>query len=65
VIWWDPAKADLRAFHDFIARDSKFYARKVLQDIIEKSEVLGALPRSGRVVLELGEPDVQEIALDT
>ena len=65
MIWSRPAKADLRAIHDFIARYSKFYARKVLQDIIEKSEVLGALPRSGRVVLELGEPDVREIALDT
>jgi toxin ParE1/3/4 len=65
VIWSHPAKADLHAIHDFIAHDSKFYARKVLQDIIEKSEVLGALPRSGRVVPELGEQDIREIALHT
>jgi len=62
VIWSNPAKADLRAIHDFIAHDSKFYAKKVLQDIIEKSRALGALPRSGRVVPELGEPGIREIA---
>ena len=36
-----PSEADLRAIHDFIAHDTKFYARKVLLDIIERSEVLG------------------------
>jgi len=46
VIWSHPAKADLRAIHDFIAHDSKFYARKVLQDIIEKSEVLARNPET-------------------
>ena len=62
VIWSEPAKADLRAIFSHIANDSKFYARKVSQDIIEKSEVLDRLPRSGRVVPELGHPDVREIA---
>ena len=34
VIWAVPAKSDLRAIHDFIAFDSKYYAKKVVQDII-------------------------------
>lgn len=29
VIWSDPAKADLRCIHDFIAHDSHYYAKKV------------------------------------
>ena len=29
VIWADPAKSDLRAIHDFIASDSKYYAKKM------------------------------------
>ncbi len=62
VVWSDPAKADLRAIHDFIAQNSKFYAKKVLQDIVDKSGALDALPRSGRVVPELGEPDIREVA---
>ena len=62
VIWSDPAKADLRAIHDFIAQNSKFYAKKVLQDIVDKSGVLDGLPRAGRVVPEVGEPEIREIA---
>ena len=31
VIWTEPAKADLRSIHDFIAHDSKHYAKKVIQ----------------------------------
>ncbi len=33
VIWSEPAKADLRSIHDFIAHDSRHYAKKVTQDI--------------------------------
>lgn len=33
VIWSQPVSADLRSIHDFIARDSRFYAKKVVQDI--------------------------------
>jgi len=35
VIWSEPAKADLRSIHDFIAHDSQHYAKKVTQDIRE------------------------------
>jgi plasmid stabilization system protein ParE len=38
VIWSDPAKADLRSIHDFIARDSRHYAKKVAQDIVVKTD---------------------------
>ena len=40
VIWSEPAKADLRSIHDFIANDSRHYAKKVTQDIREKTDVL-------------------------
>jgi len=38
VIWSNPAKNDLRNIHDYIAKDSKFYAIKVTQEFIEESE---------------------------
>ena len=60
-----PSEADLCAIHDFNVHNSKFYARKDLLDIVEKSEVLGPLPRSGRVVPELGELDNRVIAVHT
>ncbi len=46
VIWTDPAKLDLRDIHDYIARDSKYYAQKVSQDIVDKSEKLNLFQRS-------------------
>jgi plasmid stabilization system protein ParE len=48
VIWADPAKSDLRAIHDFIASDSKYYAKKVVQDIIDRTNILEEYPRIGR-----------------
>jgi plasmid stabilization system protein ParE len=64
VIWSEPAKADLRAIHDFIALDSKYYAKKVVQDIREKADILERLPRIGKKVAELvGEDNICELAL--
>ena len=40
VIWTDPAKADLHHIYEFIAKDSKQYARKVTLEIVEKTDIL-------------------------
>jgi len=40
VIWADPAKSALRAIHDFIASDSKYYAKKVVQDIMDRTSIV-------------------------
>ena len=63
VIWSEPAKADLRSIHDFIAHNSRHYAKKVTQDIVEKVDILNELPRIGRKVPELGQEDIREISL--
>lgn len=63
VVWTEPAKADLRAIHDFIAHDSRYYAKKVTQDIREKMYGLDELPRIGRIVSELNNENVRELSL--
>ncbi len=63
VIWSEPAKADLRSIHDFIAHDSRHYAKKVAQDIASKTNILDELPRIGRIVPELGEELIRELSL--
>ena len=63
VIWSRPAKADLRAIHDFIANDSRHYAKKVTQDIREKTDILERLPKAGRKVPELNDERVRELAI--
>ncbi|NKC15595.1 MAG: hypothetical protein GKR94_26380 [Gammaproteobacteria bacterium] len=59
VIWSQPARADLRSIHDFIAHDSRFYAKKVVQDIREKTDILEQLPKAGKKVPELNEDAVR------
>jgi plasmid stabilization system protein ParE len=63
VIWSDPAKADLRSIHDFIAHGSTHYAKKVAQDIVAKTDVLDELPRMGKIVPELGVDTIRELSL--
>ncbi len=57
------AKTDLRSIHDFIAYDSRYYAKKVTQDIAAKTDILNELPRIGRVVPELGNENIRELSL--
>ena len=63
VIWSEPAKADLRSIHDFIAHDSLHYAKKVTQDIREKTDALDDLPKLGKKVPELNDDAVRELSL--
>lgn len=63
VIWSNPAKNDLRNIHDYIAKDSKFYAIKVTQEFIEESEKLEEFPKMGRVVPEIGDVNIRELFL--
>ena len=61
VRWSDQAKADLKAIHDYIARDSTHYAKQVTRELVDKADGLAELPRIGRVVPELGDENVREI----
>lgn len=63
VIWSDPAKTDLRSIYDFIAHDSRHYAKKVTQDIVAKTDILDELPRMGRMVPELDNENIRELSL--
>lgn len=63
VIWTKVAKADLRSIYDFIAHDSRFYAKKVAQEITEKTDILESHPIIGHVVAEIGDDNIREISL--
>ncbi len=39
-----PAKKDLKQIHDYIAKDSKHYAKKVADEIMEASKKLEPFP---------------------
>ena len=61
VKWSVPARNDLKQIHDFIAQDSRYYARKVVQDIVAKTETLTDFPEIGRVVPEISDQTIREL----
>jgi len=63
VTWSNQAKADLHHIFEFIADDSRHYAKKVIQDIVVKTDVLNEFPRMGKCVAEVGNEAVRELSL--
>jgi plasmid stabilization system protein ParE len=61
VRWSFPARNDLRQIHAYIAKDSRYYAKKVVQEIVAKARSLEAFPVKGRVVPEIEDPNVREV----
>ncbi|KOR32033.1 hypothetical protein TI05_09840 [Achromatium sp. WMS3] len=63
IIWSDLAREDLHAIHQYIAHDSKYYAKHVVKTIFDKVTILEELPRIGKKVSEINEENVREISV--
>jgi toxin ParE1/3/4 len=63
VIWTLRARADLKAIHDYIARDSRQNAQRIAHEIRRRAESLAEPPRVGRKVPELNDPELREISV--
>ena len=61
VRWSVPARNDLKQIHDYIAKDSKYYARNVIQEIVAKAETLTEFPEIGRMVPEISYQNIREL----
>lgn len=63
LIWTLRARADLKAIHDYIAKDSRENAKRVSREILHKTNTtLTEPPRPGRKVPEVNDPDLREIS---
>jgi plasmid stabilization system protein ParE len=62
VIWTHRARADLKAIHDYIAKDSRQNAKRVAHEIRRKADALAEPPHIGRKVPELNDPQLREIS---
>lgn len=60
VIWSQQALDDVDAIASYIARDSRYYAERVAQEIFSLAESIPEQPRMGRVVPEFGNEQVRE-----
>ena len=52
IEWTEVAIDDLRAIRDYIARDSRFYAARFVDRLLEATDVLVQFPEIGRHVPE-------------
>ncbi|MDI6776354.1 MAG: type II toxin-antitoxin system RelE/ParE family toxin [Syntrophales bacterium] len=63
VIWSYEATDDLDALAEYIARDSSFYAAAFTQQILDTSRSLNEFSERGRIVPELGNPNIRELLI--
>ena len=61
VKWTAAAWSDLEATAEYIARDSAHYAAAFVREVRDAARSLSHLAERGRVVPELGEPNIREI----
>ncbi len=60
VTWSPEATEDLELIAEYIARDSEFYARSVVTEILSVSRNIREFPLIGRVVPEVGDENIRE-----
>lgn len=60
VTWSPEATEDLEAIAEYIARDSEYYARAVVTEILSVSRTTGGYPLIGRIVPEIGNEHIRE-----
>lgn len=65
VIWTPRARIDLKAIHDYIAKDAPLDAKKVSADIVSKVHNVLSLPHNalGKKVPEFNQDDLREISI--
>jgi len=59
--WSETAIRDLQDIHDYISRDSEYYASRFVERLLESVERLTAFPKLGRVVPEVRSTDIREL----
>jgi len=60
VNWSPEAIDDLQSIAEYIARDSEFYARAVVSEILKIARSTGSFPLIGRVVPEIENEAIRE-----
>ena len=61
LIWTEYAIEDLRLIHEYISKDSKRYADRFVEKLMERVDQLESFPKSGRVVPEFNSETIREL----
>ncbi len=63
IKWLDSAKEDLKEIYDFIASDSKKYAKHQILKIKSRTNILKTQPLAGKEVREYGDKLIRELVI--
>lgn len=61
IVWTEFALQDLKSIHDYISEDSRFYADRFIDKLIDRVYQLEELPKSGRIVPEFDSDVIREL----
>jgi toxin ParE1/3/4 len=61
IIWTAFALEDLQSVYDHIAKDSKFYADRYIDKLVDRVEILIEQPKAGRIVPEFENELIREL----
>jgi len=61
LIWSELALEDLQSIHEYISKDSKRYADRFIEKIINRVDQLESFPKSGRIVPEFNSSLIREL----
>lgn len=61
IHWTEASVEDLRLIHDYISKDSRLYADRLIEKIIDRVDQLHRFPKSGRVVPEIDKSEIREL----
>jgi plasmid stabilization system protein ParE len=61
VVWTETALEHVAAIKQYISQTSPLYAELVMRRILGRGKQLEAFPESGRVVPEVGRPEIREV----
>ena len=61
IVWTEIAIEDLQLIHEYISKDSKHYADRFIEKIINRVDQLENFPNSGRTVPEFNSPQIREL----
>lgn len=61
VVWSSKATNDLVHIYNYISQDSLYYARKTVNEIIKKTEILYTFPYVGKKIEDIPSDEYREL----
>jgi len=61
IIWLNEARDDLKNIYEYISRDSKRYAKRQVDQIFSRTQILKNQIRAGKIVHEINKFEIKEL----